>query len=83
MYNTGIRLNIEEIQRAEYHNDLITNLIRNKIEHPSEDSEDNFLNKLEELKLFNGRNKRNKLENILLNCRLLIASTYSNINLFC
>lgn len=83
LYNTGIRLNIEEIQRAEYHNDLITNLIRNKIEHPNEDSEDNFLNKLEELKLFNGRNKRNKLENILLNCRLLIASTYSNINLFC
>ena len=31
------------------------------------------------MKQFNGRTQRNKIDNILLNCRLLIASTYSNI----
>ena len=41
--------------------------------------ESDFLKLLEQLKLYNGKRIRNKMENILLNCRLLISSTYSNI----
>lgn len=41
--------------------------------------EPDFLKLLEQLKLYNGKRIRNKMENILLNCRLLISSTYSNI----
>lgn len=74
IYNSGIKLEIEEIQKAQFYDDYITEKLRNKI---NEDEE--FLNILEKLKLYNGKRKRNKLENILLNCRLLISSTYSNI----
>lgn len=74
IYNTGLKLEIEEIQRAQFYDDYITQKIRNKF---NEDPE--FLELLEQLKLYNGKRRRNKLDNILLNCRLLIASTYSNI----
>lgn len=74
IYNTGLKLEIEEIQKAQFFDDLITTKIRTKI---NEDSE--FLEQLEKLKLYSGRKRRNKVDNILLNCRLLISSTYSNI----
>lgn len=77
IYNTSIKLMIEDIQRAQFINDCISNLIKDKI-----NSDLNFIEKLETLKLFNGKRKKNKLENILLNCRLLIASTYSKISNF-
>lgn len=75
LYNTGLKLEKEELQKAQFSDDLITNKIREKINN----EEDNFLSILENLKQFNGRKQKNKIDNILLNCRLLIASTYSNI----
>ena len=78
IYNTGLRLLVEEIQKAQFSSDYLTNKIREKLNNDSE-----FIDILDKLKLFNGRKKRNKIDNILLNCRLLIASTYSNINCFC
>jgi len=78
LYNTGLKLEIEEIQRAQFYDDYITKKLRNKMYE-----EKDFLEKLESLKLYNGRRKRNKIDNILLNCRLLIASTYSNMYNFC
>lgn len=74
IYNTGLKLEIEEIQNAQFYDDCITTEIRNKI-----NKEYLFLDVLEKLKLYNGKRERNKIENILLNCRLLISSTYSNI----
>lgn len=74
IYNTGLKLEIEEIQKAQFFDDYITTKIRTKI-----NEEPDFLEQLEQLKLYNGKRKRNKIENILLNCRLLISSTYSNI----
>ena len=74
IYNTGLKLEIEEIQNAQFYDDYITTEIRNKI-----NKEYLFLDILEKLKLYNGKRERNKIENILLNCRLLISSTYSNI----
>lgn len=74
LYNTGLKLEIEEIQKAQFSDDYITKKIKEKLTQDSE-----FLEMLESLKLYNGRRKRNKIENILLNCRTLIASTYSNI----
>lgn len=73
LYNTNIRLELEEMQKAEYSNDLLTKKIKEKLQ------DKDFLEKIENLKLFNGK-KKNKIENILVNCRLLIASTYTNIN---
>lgn len=78
IYNTGLRLEIEEIQKAEFSDDYLTKKIREKL-----DSDEEFISILESFRLFNGRKKRNKIDNILLNCRLLIASTYSNMNKFC
>lgn len=74
IYNTGLKLEIEEIQRAQFYDDYITKKLRTKLEEDQE-----FLELMEKLKLYNGRRKRNKIENILLNCRVLISSTYSNI----
>ena len=74
IYNTGLKLEVEEIQRAQFYDDEITKQLREKMEQEKE-----FLELLENLKLYNGRRKRNKVDNILLNCRLLISSTYSNI----
>ena len=74
IYNTGLKLEVEEIQRAQFYDDEITKKIREKINNDS-----TFLELLENLKLYNGKRKRNKIDNILLNCRLLISSTYSNI----
>lgn len=82
IYNTGIRLEIEEIQKAQFYDDYITSKIREKLTN-DENSNYSFINMLEALGMFNGRKKRNKVDNILLNCRLLIASTYSNMNDFC
>lgn len=56
----------------------MTNKIKEKLENDLD-----FMKMIEEMKIFNGRKKRNKMSNILLNCRLLIASTYSNMNQFC
>lgn len=75
LYNTGLKLEKEELQKAQFSDDLITKKIREKINN----KEENFLSILETLKQFNGRKQKNKIDNILLNCRLLIASTYSNI----
>ena len=77
VYNTGLRLEIEELQKAQFSSDIITNKIREKI-----NNDPIFLSTLETLKLYNGKKKRNKIDNILLNCRLLITSTYSNITIF-
>lgn len=74
LYNTGLKLEKEEFQKAQFSEDYITNKIREKIL-----AENNFLEILENMKQFNGRTQKNKIDNILLNCRLLIASTYSNI----
>lgn len=78
IYSSGLRLELEEIQKAQFSEDFLTNKIKKKL-----DVDPDFMKKLEALKLFNGRKKRNKIENILLNCRLLIASTYSNMVQFC
>lgn len=78
LYNTGLKLEVEEIQKAQFYDDYITKKIKNKIKE-----EEEFLNELEALKLYSGRRKRNKIDNILLNCRSLIASTYSNMHNFC
>jgi len=77
IYNSALRLEIEELQKAQFATDRVTNEIKDKIE-----KDPSFLNMLEELYLYNGHKKRNKIENILLNCRLLIASTFSNIDQF-
>lgn len=77
IYNTGLRLEVEEIQKAQYYDDYITTKLRNKIAENEQ-----FLELLENLRLYNGRKKKNKIDNILLNCRLLISSTYSNIHNF-
>lgn len=82
IYNTILRLELEEIQKAQFLNDYLTNKIKEDINNTQNNFNENFLTKLESLKLYNGRKKRNKIDNILLNCRLLIASTYSNINTF-
>ena len=74
IYNTGLKLEVEEIQRAQFYDDEITKQLREKM-----NSDKKFLELLEKLKLYNGKRRRNKMDNILLNCRLLIASTYSNI----
>lgn len=74
LYNTGLKLEKEEFQKAQFSDDCISNKIREKLL-----TENNFLETLEKMKQFNGRTQRNKIDNILLNCRLLIASTYSNI----
>ena len=74
IYNTGLKLEIEEIQKAQFYDDEITKKIRNKLNNESD-----FLELLEKMKLYNGKRKRNKVDNILLNCRLLISSTYSNL----
>lgn len=74
IYNTGLKLDVEEIQKAQYYDDYITKKLRNKIIENQQ-----FLEVLEKLGLYNGRKKRNKIDNILLNCRLLISSTYSSI----
>ncbi len=78
IYNTGLRLLIEEMQKAQFASDKITSKIKQKIENDEE-----FMKELEALRFFNGKKKRNKIDNILLNCRLLIASTYSNMYNFC
>ena len=78
VYNTGLRLLIEEIQKAQFSSDYLTNKIRERL-----NNDEKFIDIAENLRLFNGRRKRSKIDNILLNCRLLIASTYSNINSFC
>jgi len=77
IYNMGLRLEKEEMQKAQFHNDYVTKKIRDKIINDI-----TFLDKLENQRLFNGHKKKNRIENILLNCRLLIASTYSNIENF-
>lgn len=74
LYNTGLKLEKEEFQKAQFSEDYITNKIREKLTN-----ENNFLATLENMKQYNGRKQKNKIDNILLNCRLLIASTYSNI----
>lgn len=74
IYNTILRLEIEEIQKAQFLNDNLTIQIKEKLQN-----DDHFFHKIEQLNLLNTNKKRNKIENILLNCRLLVASTYSNI----
>ncbi|MCM1053329.1 MAG: DUF262 domain-containing protein [Ruminococcus sp.] len=75
LYNTGLKLEKEEFQKAQFSDDIITNKIREKLVT----QEDNFIAILESLKQYNGKKLKTKIDNILLNCRLLIASTYSNI----
>jgi len=59
IYNMGLRLEKEEMQKAQFHNDYVTKKIRDKIINDI-----TFLDKLENQRLFNGHKKKNRIENI-------------------
>lgn len=73
IYNRGLALKVEEIQKAQFYDDEITKMIRGKMQ-----SDEEYLEMLKALRQLNP-NSKVKDENILLNCRLLIASTYSSV----
>lgn len=76
-YNTGIKLETEEIQKAQFENDEITKYFTNKLRNDSE-----LVNKYRQIYL--GKKGRNLIESILVDCRLYISSTYApSIIKFC
>lgn len=77
-YNSGIRLAIEELQKAQFEGEYLTERFRKELE-----SDENYRNKLKELYIGNPNKVRNEIDCMLVDIRFLIASTYSNIRSYC
>lgn len=77
-YNSGIRLSIEELQKAQFEGEYLTEKFRQYIlEEPV------YKDTLKQLYIGNLKKKRNEIDCILVDIRYLIASTYSNIRSYC
>ncbi len=74
-YNTGINLKTEEIENAKYEEEEISKYFKQKLVQ-----EEGIIEKYR--KIYLGK-KQNKIQSIMVDIRLLIASTYSPIISYC
>lgn len=75
-YNSGIPLKKEEIQKADFQEDWVTNKIAEKLQ------DQDFLNKLQRLSITPKNNIKTYIEKTLMTCRWLITSTYAPLEAF-
>lgn len=76
-YNSGIRLKNEEIQKANYEDDILTQQLLLKLE----DLE--LLNKLKSIYFTPLKETKTFMESTLMYCRLAITSCFAPLSLFC
>lgn len=77
-YNSGIRLAIEELQKAQFEGEYLTERFLTKLEE-----DENYRNQLKSLYIGNPNKVRNEIDCMLVDIRFLIAATYSNIRSYC
>lgn len=77
-YNSGLKLAIEELQKAQFLGEYLTETFRDKL-----NNDEDYKNTLKKLYIGNSRKKTNEVDCILVEIRHLIASTYANIRSYC
>lgn len=77
-YNSGIRLAIEELQRAQFQGEYLTERFREKLESDTE-----YKEILKNLYIGKRIQSRNEIDCMLVDIRYLLASTYANIRAYC
>lgn len=77
-YNSGIRLATEELQKAQFQGEYLTELFNEKLQ-----KDEKYKMNLKSLYIGKRNQKRNEIECMLVDIRYLIASTYSNIRAYC
>lgn len=77
-YNSGIRLAIEELQKAQFEGEYLTERFRKKLEE-----DESYRNQLKALYIGNPNKVRNEIDCMLVDIRFLIAATYANIRSYC
>lgn len=75
IYNNCIKLELTEIQKAEYSDEYINCYFKNNLLNKSE-----FLEKIKSLYFCNSKNKNNEIDSILVNIRSYLSLTYNPIN---
>lgn len=75
IYNNCIKLEITEIQKAEYSDEYINNYFKSQMIENSK-----LLEKLNSLYFCTAKNKRQKIDSILVNIRSFLCLTYNPIN---
>lgn len=76
-YNSGIKLKNEEIQKATYEDDLLTQRLNLKLKNPE------ILNKLKNIYFTPLKNTKTFIESTLMYSRLAITSCFAPLSLFC
>lgn len=76
-YNSGIKLKNEEIQKADYQDDYITQILNKKIKNTT------MIEKLKTIYLTPKKECKTYIEKTLMNSRLAITSCYAPLELYC
>jgi len=76
-YNSGIKLKNEEIQKATYEDDPLTQQLYRKLKDPV------ILNQLKSIYFTPMKNTKTFMESTLMYCRLAITSCFAPLSLFC
>lgn len=76
-YNSGIKLAVEELQKAQFEGEYLTERFREALK------DEEYRNNLRELYIGGKGSSKNLIDKMLVDIRMMIASTYSNINSFC